>query len=63
MLAKARAAAEDQARALLAHAEPVEQSGHILSQAEESIRKSEVMALTYFDRAVAYVLTRVAGRG
>jgi len=48
---------------LLAHAEPVEQSGRIVSQAEETVRKSEVVALTYFDRAVAYVLAQVAGRG
>ena len=63
LLAQARAAAEDQARTLLAHAEPVEQSGRIVSQAEETVRKSEVVALTYFDRAVAYVLAQVAGRG
>ncbi len=63
LLKQARGAAEEKARQVLAQAEPVEQSQRILSQAEQTVRQTEAVALTHFDRAVAYVLARVAGRG
>jgi vacuolar-type H+-ATPase subunit H len=63
LLKQIRGAAEEKARQVVAQAEPVEQSQRILSQAEQTVRQAEAVALTHFDRAVAYVLARVAGRG
>ena len=63
LLRQAREAAEEKARQVVARADPVEQSQRIVSQAEETVRQAEAVALTHFDRAVAYVLARVAGRG
>jgi vacuolar-type H+-ATPase subunit E/Vma4 len=63
LVAQAREAAEEKARRVVAQGEPVEQSQRILSQAEDAVRQAEAVALTHFDRAVAFVLARVAGRG
>jgi vacuolar-type H+-ATPase subunit H len=63
LVAQAREAAEEKARQVVAQGQPVEQSQRILSQAEEAVRQAEAVALTHFDRAVAFVLARAAGRG
>ena len=62
LIEKARAAAEEKARQIVAQAQSEAQSDHILTQAQEEARQAEAVALTHFDRAVAYVLSRVAGR-
>jgi len=39
-----------------------EESARILSEAEEKNKQFEALAMSNFDRAVAYVLERVIGR-
>ncbi len=59
---KARSQAEEEASRLVAHAWSEEETAHILSQAEEDEKATQVLAMNNFDRAVSYVLNRVAGK-
>ena len=59
---KARAAAQEQARELIAKAKADDETSRILSQAEEKNRQTEALAMSNFDRAVNYILDRVIGR-
>lgn len=59
---KALSEAEEEARRLVASAEAEEESARILAEAEEKGRQFEALAMRNIDRAVAYVLERVAGR-
>ena len=63
ILEKARAAAEEEARKMLATAHAEEESADILAQAEQNVQRIETLALGNLNRAVAYVLNRVVGRG
>ena len=47
---------------MVAKAQAEEEFARILEQAEESIQKTEALAKSNVDRAVAYVLQRVIGR-
>ncbi len=61
-LDKARADAEEEARQMLAKAQAEEESARILAQSKEEARRMEVVAMSNFDRAVSFILDRVAGR-
>ena len=63
ILDKARAAAEEEARKMLATAHAEEESADILAQADQNVQRIETLALGNLNRAVAYVLNRVVGRG
>jgi V/A-type H+/Na+-transporting ATPase subunit G/H len=62
LIEKARTDAEEEARQLVANAQAQEERARILAQAEEEVRRMEALAMSHFDRAVGYVLDRVAGR-
>ena len=62
LIDKARSEAGAEARQLVANAQAQEESTRILEEAEEKGRQLEALATSNLDRAVAYVLERVAGR-
>ncbi len=62
LLERARHDAQEEARRLIAGADAGDEGGRILAQAEEKARRSEALAMTNYERAVAYVLARVTGR-
>jgi vacuolar-type H+-ATPase subunit H len=62
LVEQARTAAEEEARQLLSKAQSEEESARILAQAQEEVQRMEVIAMSNFDRAVSFVLDRVAGR-
>lgn len=62
LIEKARLEAEEEARRLVASAQSKEESTRILGEAEEKGRQFESLAMSNIDRAVTYVLERVAGR-
>jgi vacuolar-type H+-ATPase subunit H len=62
VIEKARADAQEEARQLVASAQAKEECERILAQAEEEARRTETLATSHSDRAVGYVLDRVAGR-
>jgi len=62
LVEKARAEAQQEARELVSKVKADEESARILSEAEEKNKHLEALAKSNFDRAVAYVLERVAGR-
>jgi vacuolar-type H+-ATPase subunit H len=62
LIEKAKAAAEEEARQLIAKAQSEEESARILAQGQEEVRRMEVVAMSNSDRALHYVLDRVAGR-
>jgi V/A-type H+-transporting ATPase subunit G/H len=62
LIEKARADAQEEARRLVADAQAQDECARIQAQAEEEARRMEALAMSHFDRAVGYVLKRVAGR-
>lgn len=62
LIEKARAAAEEEARKIIANAQAEESTARIVSDAEKNIRRTEGLAMKNFDRAVSYVIGRVIGR-
>jgi V/A-type H+-transporting ATPase subunit G/H len=62
LIDKARSEAEEEARRMIDLAQVEDESKHILAQAEEDARRTEALAMTNFDRGVAYVLKHVIGR-
>ena len=62
LIEKAKADVQQEARAMVSKVQADEESGRILSEAEEKNRQFEALATSNFDRAVAYVLERVVGR-
>ena len=63
LIEKTKADAEEEARQLIARAQAEEESARIMAQAEEEVRRMEVLGMSNFERAVSFVLDRVAGRG
>ena len=63
MIEKSRAAAEEEARKLIANAQSEEETDRVLSEAEDQIKRTDGLAMKNSDRAVAYVMARVIGRG
>lgn len=62
LIDKARADAEAEAQKRIASAKSGEEGKQILEQTEEKTRKTDILAKRNFDRAVAGVLRRVAGK-
>ena len=62
LIEKAKAEVQQEARELVSKVQADEESGRILSEAEEKNRQFEALAMSNFDRAVAHVLERVVGR-
>jgi hypothetical protein len=62
LIEKTKAEAQQEAREVVSRVQADEESARILSDAEEKSRQLEGLAKKNFERAVAYVLERVAGR-
>ncbi len=62
LIEKAQAQAQQEARAMVSNIQADEEGARILSEAEEKSKRLETLAMNNFDRAVAFVLERVAGR-
>ena len=62
LIEKARAEAQEEARRIIAHAQSEEAGERILEQAEAKNHQAETLAMTNFDRAVAFVLDRVINK-
>lgn len=63
LLEKNRADARAEASALVSRTSINTESERVLATAEESSKQSEALSMSNFERAVAYVLNRVIGRG
>ncbi len=59
---KARAEADKEARQMIDKAQSEEESNRIMSEAQDKVRRTEALSTSNFDRAVAFVLNRVAGK-
>ena len=62
LIEKAQKDAQEEARRLVASAQAEEETARILADSEEKINRSKNLAKGNLDRAVGYVLDRVAGR-
>lgn len=62
LIEKTKADAQKEARQMFAKAQAEEETARILDQAEEKNHQVEALAMSNFDRAVAYVVERVIGR-
>ena len=62
LIAKARTAAEEEARKLIASAKAEEECARIMTDAENQVKHTEALASGNLSRAVTYVLNRVIGR-
>ncbi len=62
VIEKARAAAQQEARELIAKAQAKDETTRILAEAEQKNHQVEALAMSNFDRAVNYILDRVIGR-
>jgi len=62
ILEKNRADAQAEGRALASRTSVEIESKRVLASAEQSNQQSEALAMSNFERAVAYVLNRVIGR-
>lgn len=62
LIEKARAEAQEEARRIVAGAKAEDVTARVLAQAEEKNRQAEALAMSNFDRAVAYVLDRVINK-
>jgi vacuolar-type H+-ATPase subunit H len=61
LLEKTRSNAEEEARQLIEAAKAQDDGERILAEAVEKSNKMKSIAINHFDRAVSYVLDRVAG--
>ena len=62
LIEKAQIDAQEEARRLVASAQAEEEIARLLAEAEEKTNRSKNLAKGNLDRAVGYVLDRVAGR-
>jgi len=62
LIEKTRIEAEAEAHRLVANAEAKEECARILADAEEKSNRMKGLAMSHMERAVGYVLDRVAGR-
>jgi vacuolar-type H+-ATPase subunit H len=62
LLERSRAEAQEEARRMIAEANTEKDTLRILDQAKEGARRTDALAMSNFDRAVAYVISRVVGR-
>ncbi len=63
LIEKSRADAEREAREIIAKAQAQEETAKIMTQVHEKIQQTEALAHGNLNRAVAYVLARVVGKG
>jgi F0F1-type ATP synthase membrane subunit b/b' len=63
ILNQARKEAQEEARQIAANAKAEEEVARTLAEAEAKNRQLEELAMSNFDRAVDYILDRVAGKG
>jgi hypothetical protein len=63
LLERSRAKAQEEAAQLVAKAQAEEETAAIVSKAEEKNREVEKLATKNMDKAVAFVLERVIGKG
>jgi vacuolar-type H+-ATPase subunit H len=61
LIEKAKVDAQQEARQMITKVKSDEGSAQILSEAEKKNREFEAVAMSNFDRAVAYVIDRVVG--
>jgi vacuolar-type H+-ATPase subunit H len=62
LIDQARSSADAEARQMIASAQAEKENSQILTEAEEKIKQTDALAASHFDRAVAYVLSRTAGK-
>ncbi|MBN1312443.1 MAG: hypothetical protein JXB30_13580 [Anaerolineae bacterium] len=62
LVEQVRSAAHEEARRLIEEAQTEEDRVQILTEAKQESRRIETLALSYFDRAVGYVLDQIAGK-
>jgi len=62
VLEKSRAATQEEARQMITEANAETDTLRILDQTKESAKRTDALAMSNFDRAVAYVISRVVGR-
>lgn len=62
LLETSRSAAQAEAKRILSAAQDNSQTEKIMQQAEEEAERKESLAMNHFDRALNYVLHRIAGR-
>jgi len=62
LIEKTRIEAEAEAHRLVANAEAKEECARILADAEEKSNRMKGLAMSHMERAIGYVLDRVAGR-
>ena len=62
ILEQARNQAQEEARRMVAQAQSEQETGAIISKAEEKNRQTEQLASKNMDKAVAFVLERVIGK-
>ncbi len=60
---RARSQAQEEARQMVEKAQAQDETSAILSQADEKNRETEKLASKNLDKAVAFVLERVIGKG
>ena len=62
LVEKTRAAAQEEAKRVIADAHASKECARIRAESEENSRQMETLAAQHFDRAVAYVLDRLIGK-
>ena len=62
LLEKTRSEAEEEARRMIESARSQEEVNRILAQAEEKANHTKSLAMSHFNRAVGFVLDKIAGR-
>jgi vacuolar-type H+-ATPase subunit H len=62
LIEKAKAEAQQKAREMVSKVQADDDSTRVLSEAEAKNQQFEALAMSNFDRAVAFVLERVIGR-
>jgi V/A-type H+/Na+-transporting ATPase subunit G/H len=63
LVERARSQAQEEARQMVEKARAEQETSAILTQADEKNRETEKLATTNMDKAVAFVLDRVIGKG
>ena len=63
LLERARSQAQDEARQMVEKAQAQDETAAIVSQADEKNRETEKLATKNMEKAVAFVLERVIGKG
>ncbi len=63
LVERARSQAQEEARQMVEKAQAQDETASILAQADEKNRETEKLASKNMDKAVAFVLQRVTGKG